>query len=232
MIPPNFLAVKISSSLLKLEDIRSQYFRPLQRELRSFSKTVLRPSSHEFSWTGHTYSRLLIKNEFIPIPGLPFLDVGVLHLALLGDVVSEATFTAAAALAIPLDGACVEHGAAPLELDGRAMDTVRAVVPVARQDGDGGGIAVGHSRGGRGGGGGGGGVLHIAHVARTVILTTTSSAVSHLHNYCQANVMGSSNILVCDLTFICRRFLESLFFGSRRFMVAKARDYDGKYKIT
>ena len=131
----------------------------------------------------------MIENEFIPIPGLPLLDVGVLHLALFVDVVSEAAFTAATALAIPLDGAGVEHGAAPLELDGRAMDTVRAVVPVARQDGDGGGIAVGHSRGGRGGRGGGGRVLHIAHVARTVILTTTSSAVS------QANVMGSSNIL-------------------------------------
>ena len=105
----------------------------------------------------------MIENEFIPIPGLPLLDLSVCHLALFVDVVSEATFTTAAALAIPLDGAGVEHDAAPLELDGRAMDAVRAVVPVARQDGDGGGIAVGHSRGGRGGGGGGGGVLHGAY---------------------------------------------------------------------
>ena len=88
-----------------------------------------------------TADQSTFENEFNPSPGLPLLDFRIRHLAILGEVVPEPTFTAA--LVIPLDGAGVEHDATPLELDGGAVDAVRGVIPIAREGRGRGGIPVG-----------------------------------------------------------------------------------------
>lgn len=128
------------------------------------------------------YSMLkYLVHEVTPFPGLPLLGLGGSHLAVLGDVVLEPAL--AAALGVSLDGAGVKDAAAPLELDGRAVDAVRATFRegggrgrrtlAVEEEGDTGNFR----RGGKRSGGGG------LHVAQRLVLRSARAAISSLQKF-------------------------------------------------